>query len=277
MFAVLIKLANRGGVLKPGMNADVQIKIADRDSVAAVPTAALRADTDVPVDCEDARRRRERSCASRSGPTGQATAAAAKGKTVVARRPRDRRCRPTSTRQVSARCSRSGAAASELTADERDADAQSVPGGGRLWRRRAAAGAAAAGGGFQGGGFPPGGVAGGGPPGGYAGRRRESRRRPRRLERRAAAALNYQFGGDYWVVALRNNQPVPVAVRTGLTDLEYSEVGRGSRARRSRAAAAEREPVRAAGAAAAVHLASASAAARRSSRVRVAAARRFMR
>ena len=48
-FSVLIKIANRGGLLKPGMNAEVQIQIANRDSVAAVPTAALRADTDVPL------------------------------------------------------------------------------------------------------------------------------------------------------------------------------------------------------------------------------------
>ncbi|HEY9181561.1 MAG TPA: efflux RND transporter periplasmic adaptor subunit, partial [Gammaproteobacteria bacterium] len=47
MFAVLIKIANRGGLLKPGMNADVQIQIAGREGVAAVPTAALRAETDV--------------------------------------------------------------------------------------------------------------------------------------------------------------------------------------------------------------------------------------
>ena len=47
MFSVLIKLPNPGGVLKPGMNADVQIQIADHSSVAAVPTAALRADSDI--------------------------------------------------------------------------------------------------------------------------------------------------------------------------------------------------------------------------------------
>ena len=47
MFSVLIKIANREGLLKPGMNADVKIRIATRDSVAAVPTAALRAETDV--------------------------------------------------------------------------------------------------------------------------------------------------------------------------------------------------------------------------------------
>jgi len=35
---------------------------------------------------------------------------------------------------------------------------------------------------------------------------------------------DYLFGGEYWVVALRGNQPVPVAVKTGVTDLEYSEI-----------------------------------------------------
>ena len=38
---------------------------------------------------------------------------------------------------------------------------------------------------------------------------------------------DYQFGGDYWAVALRNGAPVPVPVRTGVTDLEYSEVVAG--------------------------------------------------
>ena len=52
MFSVLIKIANREGLLKPGMNADVKIRIATRDSVAAVPTAALRADTDVTVSAK---------------------------------------------------------------------------------------------------------------------------------------------------------------------------------------------------------------------------------
>jgi hypothetical protein len=38
---------------------------------------------------------------------------------------------------------------------------------------------------------------------------------------------DYLFGGEYWVVALRGDQTVPVAVRTGLTDLEYSEIVSG--------------------------------------------------
>ncbi|HVY66010.1 MAG TPA: efflux RND transporter periplasmic adaptor subunit, partial [Gammaproteobacteria bacterium] len=49
MFSVLIKIPNRGGLLKPGMNADVRIQIANRDGVPVVPTAALRAESDVPT------------------------------------------------------------------------------------------------------------------------------------------------------------------------------------------------------------------------------------
>src|SRR5262249_10544329 len=52
MFSVLIKIANREGLLKPGMNADVKIRIANRDSVASGPTAAMRADTDVPTSAK---------------------------------------------------------------------------------------------------------------------------------------------------------------------------------------------------------------------------------
>jgi hypothetical protein len=35
------------------------------------------------------------------------------------------------------------------------------------------------------------------------------------------------FGGQYIVFVLRNGQPTPVEVRTGLTDLDYSEVRSG--------------------------------------------------
>ena len=49
MFAVLIRLENRGGLLKPGMNAEVDIQIANRNAASVVPTMALRADTDIPI------------------------------------------------------------------------------------------------------------------------------------------------------------------------------------------------------------------------------------
>jgi HlyD family secretion protein len=41
-FAVLIRLPNPEGLLRPGMNADVEIKVAERRDVLAVPTGALR-------------------------------------------------------------------------------------------------------------------------------------------------------------------------------------------------------------------------------------------
>jgi hypothetical protein len=45
--------------------------------------------------------------------------------------------------------------------------------------------------------------------------------------RRFGAGNQYQFGGSYIVFVLREGQPTPVRVRTGLTDLDYSEVVSG--------------------------------------------------
>jgi len=42
--------------------------------------------------------------------------------------------------------------------------------------------------------------------------------------RRFGEGNNYQFGGSFIVFALRNGKPTPVRVRTGLTDMDYSEV-----------------------------------------------------
>ena len=46
-FAVLIRLQNRGDLLMPGMNAEVEIQIANRDAVPAIPTTALRVPDDI--------------------------------------------------------------------------------------------------------------------------------------------------------------------------------------------------------------------------------------
>jgi len=48
-FSVLIILQNESGLLRPGMNADVEIRITERRDVVAVPTTALRTDKDIPV------------------------------------------------------------------------------------------------------------------------------------------------------------------------------------------------------------------------------------
>jgi HlyD family secretion protein len=237
MFSVLIKIANRGGQLKPGMNADVKIRIANRDSVAAVPTAALRADTDVPLSArmlgvdESALRRQ-------IWPDGQPVERAG-GKNVITLNGGREIELPdgVDAAQVTALMAkrRSG---QELTTDERalmrkvfqnaggggggqGGGGFGGPGGGGEGGNRTAGGgrSGGGGGGFGGGGFPGGGLPGGGfPPGGPGGNAPAST---------ASRASPYQFGGDYWVIALRNDRAVPVAVKTGLTDLEYSEIVSG--------------------------------------------------
>lgn len=49
-FAVLIRLPNPQGLLRPGMNADVEIKVAERRNVLAVPTVALRTPREIGTD-----------------------------------------------------------------------------------------------------------------------------------------------------------------------------------------------------------------------------------
>jgi hypothetical protein len=41
------------------------------------------------------------------------------------------------------------------------------------------------------------------------------------------ASNDFQFGGKYIVFVLRDGKPTPVNIKTGLTDLDYSEVTSG--------------------------------------------------
>ncbi len=47
MFAVLLSISNSEGMLMPGMNAEVEVSVAQRQNVLAVPLMALRTDRDV--------------------------------------------------------------------------------------------------------------------------------------------------------------------------------------------------------------------------------------
>lgn len=51
-FSVLILLDNENGLLRPGMNADVEIRIAERRDVISVPTVALRTKSDINVSSD---------------------------------------------------------------------------------------------------------------------------------------------------------------------------------------------------------------------------------
>jgi HlyD family secretion protein len=48
-FSVLIILDNESGLLRPGMNADVEIRIAERRDIVAVPTVALKVERDISI------------------------------------------------------------------------------------------------------------------------------------------------------------------------------------------------------------------------------------
>ena len=233
MFPVLIKIPNRGGLLKPGMNADVKIQIASRDSVAAVPTAALRAETDVPVTAkmlgvDEAVLRKQ------IWPDGK-PATDATGKNVLSLNGRDIPLPPgvdgDKVRELMAK-RRNG---QELTAEERTLMRSvfqaagggfggATGGGGNAGAGNGGQARGGGGGGGPPGGFPGGGFPGGGFPGGFAFGGGAAGSAPAKA---AAKDSSYLFGGNYWVMMQKGDQTVPVAVKTGLTDLEYSEVVTG--------------------------------------------------
>ncbi len=146
LFAVIVTIDNAAGLLKPGMNAEVEIDIASRYGVAAVPTIALRTPRDIAAAAlytgidEAVLREQLRSGGmtvpdAMSGATGNGDAA-----------PEEPR-RPAAT------------AREQAPADSEPLQEQ-----------------------------------------------------------------GYLFGGQYWLLLMRNDEPYAQYVQTGLTDLDYSEI-----------------------------------------------------
>ena len=200
MFAVLILLENPGGLLKPGMNAEVDIEIANRSATSVVPTMALRADSDIAMSALMLGLDETELRVALGNGFGPQLAAA------------DGAMAELDVEQVRELVlkARSGEALTPEEQAQVDALVQMRQqngstdgfGGGMA---NFGAGTAGFGGGmgdFGGGGMGDFGTGG----------------------RRSNSTLEYQFGGEYWVVALRDGEPVPMAVRTGVTDLQYSEI-----------------------------------------------------
>ena len=192
MFSVLILLDNPESLLLPGMNAEVEIKIAEDLQAPAVPTAALRTLDDIAATADmlnwpysnlhDAVMKEK----GESGGDEQA-------ETPTGRRP---------DFGAMARQQNRGGERPQLTAEQREAMRRAMReamrnqprGVGRPWS---------------------GGARPGGPP----------RGRP------SDGRQDYDFSAEYWVLVMRDYGPEPVWVRTGLSDFEFSVVLTGLKER----------------------------------------------
>jgi HlyD family secretion protein len=199
MFPVLVRIANREGLLKPGMNAEVEMQVGDRRGVLAVPNGALRTQRDVasaatvlgldPEGVSEALAR-AREAGGGQASLGGTTAGDSTAPNVYRTRDGREVTLPAgiTAQQVDAIFAkmRSGGGPAALSDADRAVFQQvrNVTGGG----------------GFGGGGGASG------------------------PSRSTTQAL---MGGTYIVFVLRNGVPTPVQIETGLTDLDYSEVRSG--------------------------------------------------
>jgi HlyD family secretion protein len=214
MFPVLIRIQNQRGLLKPGMNADVEIHIGRRDNVLAVPNMALRTTRDVASAAqvlgisnerlrtllEDAQKRRD---SLRSQLAATARTDSARNDSVAAPKPAGNVYTMPNGREIQLPEGVTPKQVEAVFAKFRSqepltpADQEVMS---KLRASGAMGGGAGGGRGFGGGGFG-------------GGMRRQGN--------------EFQFGGDYIVFVSRKGEPIPTYVRTGLTDLDYSEIVSG--------------------------------------------------
>ena len=217
MFPVLIRIANERGVLRPGMNSEVEIHIGERQQVIAVPNAALRTQRDIAsaasvlgMDMEVVqeqiaaaqgggdRRRSSMGGATADGDTAENTITF-RGRTVEL---------PAglTSEQVQPIVDKFAQGGGPQALQSMSSDEQAIMrrvmstlggGGGRNF-------------GGQGGGARANRQGGGGS---FGGRGRQSD--------------DFQFGGSYIVFVMKEMGPEAVPIRTGLTDLDYAEVVSG--------------------------------------------------
>jgi HlyD family secretion protein len=148
MFPVLVRIDNKEGLLRPGMNSEVEIHVGRRDDVLAVPNAALRTQRDV-------------------GSAAQ----------VLGMSPENVQKQLAAQRAAGQRDSGAAGQSDSGTAGQRSRTRSTSLGASR-------------------------GTASGG----------------------AAPQPGRPAASQYIVFVVRNGQPTPVWIRTGLTDLDYSEV-----------------------------------------------------
>jgi HlyD family secretion protein len=166
MFPVLVRIDNREGLLRPGMNSEVDVHVGRREDVLAVPNAALRTQRDVGSAAQVLGLSPEQVQQTLAGQRGGGAA----GRDTLARQ----------------RGSGTGGSSQVATRDSSERRSGGTDGAPHLTTR-------AMGG---------------------------SNSSP-------AASLPRRSASRYIVFVSRNGRPTPVWIRTGLTDMDYSEVLEG--------------------------------------------------
>jgi HlyD family secretion protein len=199
MFPVLVRIENREGLLKPGMNADVEVHVGRRDSVLAIPVGALRTQRDVSSAGElmgltDAEVQAQLA-SSQPKPAGDT---AVKAPVAATGKPAGSTMTLPDGRTITLPA---GVTEDQVKAifKKRMSGEEATPAERTILRQV-----------FQG----MGGGGGGAPGGGGGGMRR-------------SGSSDQRFGGKYIVFVQRAGKPFAVNITTGLTDLDYSEVTSG--------------------------------------------------
>ena len=201
-FPVLVNIANPGHLLKPGMNTEVEVHVGQRQGVLAVPNAALRTQADV-GSAADVLGLDQKAVQQQLAQQQQQAAPRDSGSATMGGGGAKADPPPPAPGATSNTLTLPNGMTVKLppgvTAQQVQAAMQKRFSGGQLSAEEQAM-LRQVFSQFRGQGSGPGG-----------GQRRNTN----------------EFGGRYIVFVLRNGQPTPVNVRTGLTDLDYSEVVSG--------------------------------------------------
>ena len=205
MFPVLMRIPNESGLLRPGMNADVEIHVGFRDGIMAIPNAALRTQRDLSsaasvlgIDMEAVQQQlaaaQEEPGAEHTTSMGGATAHQGGQNTIEMRGQTIELPEGLTRDQVQPILEKmTGGGFQSMTDEERS-----------ILQRVMRAGGSGGMGGSARGGMPGGG---------------DARRRPQ--------TSSFQFGGNFIVFVMTETGPQARPIRTGLTDLDYSQVESG--------------------------------------------------
>lgn len=236
MFPVLVRIGNQEGLLRSGMSCEVEIHLGSSERVLAVPNAALRTDGDVAsaaqvlgLDMTVVREQLEATTSSRPGtaPTGQPSAAAG-GETITFRDREITLPEGLTAAEVQPVLDKIQSGGFQSMTEEDRAIMARVREAGGMGGQRAGGQRPAGAGGQR-----PGG-AGGQRPGGAPGQPAEAEVSSATTSPGEAGADDEDvpvgrttitdLAGRYVVFVMRDGVPTAVRIRTGLTDMDYSEV-----------------------------------------------------